>query len=274
MRPSDSIFARLNKAAIRNASSIEVERTESVNKDVSAALFRVGPLVKTENDFQASLASAFDNSIRAIEGTICSPAEGLVVALVEPVPTSKVFEEASVSDMTVVTANVFRDKDDMIWRKQDVNGEAILVRDANDDLSEILNSRNSVSVTTAAVGVDIIESPVVGHGMCLFDLAHRKMRYCVSLAGEQAYDAETQEVIEVDPRMHVALAVQELSSSTAHEIAAYTQSLVKSGEPLTRANMIKKHIDYMKVLYGRRPEYFNKLVSLLREGFGAHALKA
>lgn len=252
------------------APSVSVEKVQPLGKELAAVLFNVGYSIHKEEELSKAVEAGWGNAIRVLPGSAHRPVAKdarLVLAFVALNNETLPYNNETSEKMTVVTANVFRDENDKIWSKRGEGDEASLVRQSEEDLSALLEQRRSVISETASVGVALHEKVSVGDSAVWYDFAKEKMRYGIVVASELMFDFETKTGCKVSPEQIILAA--DAPSYIAAEIASFDK---KMNGTVDKSNFIGKHIEYMAKLYKSQPEYFGKLLDLLKRGFASNAL--
>lgn len=265
---------RVLTAAVRGerAIALDVQKMD-VDGRRANVLMRVGPnIVKDEDAFDKAIASAFGGKVRLMRGSAHHPAEdkSLVLACVELNSEVRPMDENGVKGLTAVTANVFRDEGDNIWRKAGEGEMAVLIKDTSDEIEAVLASRQSLSIATASTKVDLHEHAAIGQGIGWFDSSLEKMRFGVKCGPSVAFDVSSMSVHEINERDVFVVS----SHDYQREIAAqYEEMFGKGNAPLSRENGPSRYLKYMGLLFNRRETYYKRLQGLMEQSFGAAAIR-
>lgn len=272
-----SILARTAARATSTAASVSMQNMQKIDANHAVALFKVGSKMRDTKDLELAVATAFDRRIRVMNGSAFRPSKeesDLIQCVVQINQITKPYnEEASVQGMSVVAANIFKDDKDQIWTKVGEGEEAVLVRKTSDDIGGILSARAALSVTTASVRVNLSEPYKVGDAIAVYDTKAERMRYGVAVENSTMIEStDKHEAVSFVPSQ--VLAAYASPALNAVEIAGLApQSFDRnSGSPLNRDTYVKKLLDYYAVLYSKNGAYYQKLVGLIKNGFGAAAV--
>ena len=271
MTVTQSILARAGKIA---GTTLDIQRKELINAETAAVLMRVGPNVRTSHDLDVAVASAFKNTVRVMDKSAFRPVRnnpGLVCAVLTAVKEKRpATETASFDGLTTMSANIFRDPDNQIWQKVGEGDAAMLVKKTNDDLASLLKARESLTVETATVGVNVSEPCVAGQLIGWYDITAERQRFGICTASTNTavagFDLDTRTMFAFSPSaVNVAASEKALDET---EVAGLAPSSFSPGVPLSANNMISRHLDYMAILYGKNGTYYKKLLDLIRTAYG------
>ena len=257
--------------------------------DIATAqvLLKVAPSeIRNLSGLDRAVSLAWGDKVRVLPGSAHYPNQSdksLVVAILQTNQERREIAQG-LEGFKVVTANVFRDAQDALWRKVGDGDGALIVREAEEDIAELLKTRKSLSLATASVEVELNETFRHHEGIGWYDCAKEQMRYGIALTDKVAVDIDTGKAVSMDARAVVLAAdlrphAPELSNALrlVREKAALPAANALFGRdsaPITAQNAIAKHIQYMGILYRDRPEYFNRLKGLLKRAYGESALPA
>lgn len=275
----------LNRAGdkARGAVNLAVQRTLAHSKELATVLFTVGDERISSKEFDRRVSVAFQNKVTVLPGSAIAPAPGMVLAMLSPTQESRPYADtASFEGLIPISAQIYRDPDNVIWRKVGEGDLARLVKESHDDLSAILTTRRAFAIDTASVAVPLSEPCAVGQLACWYDphAGHHRFGFVTAVSAEHATASAFCPPAEVSEKPCLAVfqpswvvAVLDDARISQQEMAGLAPAIFgKEATPLSRDNMLQKHLAYMAVLYGKRPEYYNRLVSMIKQRFGASAL--
>jgi hypothetical protein len=257
---------------VSKAVPLDIQKMDIKDRQATVLMRVGGALAKDEDSLDKAIASAFEGKIRLMHGSAHRPVDdaSLVLACVELNSETRAFDESGVKGLTAVTANVFRDEGDNIWRKHGDGETAVLVKDTADEIEAILSQRQSVSIATASTKVDLHEHASIGQGIGWFDASLERMRYGVKCGPDMAFDLSSQSVHAIDERSVFAV----FNHNCQREVAArYEEMFGKGNAPLSRDNGPGRYLKYMGLLFNQRETYFKRLEGLMQMTFGAAALR-
>lgn len=277
--------------SLAKKSSLALMKSEPLDNQTSIALLRLSPEeAKSLGNLDRAVSKAWDNKVRALPGSAYRPNPSdptLVVAILSLNRESRPFGKEGLRGLTSVTANIFRDSQDGIWRRVGEGEDAMIVRDTDEDLEVLMRARRGTSITTASVDVQTSEAFQKGYCVAWYDPATEKVRTGIAITSDLAFDLDTgkgcsvvKKTVAVSGR--VADVAPQLRALIDHgmqrpEIAMLpeVQNLFpKGGGGVTAENRIQLHLQYMSILYKNHPEYFNRLKGLLRKTYGEAAVPA
>lgn len=265
---SQRIMSRVKTKSI----PLNVQRSEAVGDSTAAVLFQTSRAASFE-EFASAVDGAYEGKLRVLPGSAFRPnpeAPDLVQAFVAINADMRVADEEGMKGLTAVTANVFRDENDDIWRTIGEGEHAMLVRKVDDDLTAILEQRQCGSLVTASAGLELHEEAKVGQAIGWYDFAREEMRYGIKLAKDLSLDLSSAQVANVLDKSVVLLG--DVRADMAVAAVSANRALIAS-TPLTQENMISKYMALVSQLYARDGAYMKKLKSLLETSFGAAALR-
>lgn len=251
--------------ASKTRTALNVERIYPVNKGLARVVISsASPLV--EADIREAFSAMYDNKVALVEGSaqdVSVPHRHMVSAFVSVNRTAKAYSEDAVKNMKVVTANVFADDENGIWKLVGEGENRLIVQTSDDDLEQILRARQSRQITTA--GFEPGMAPAFADYVFYMDPESLEVRSGFAVTESQVFDRAAERVVDVTP-----LLVMECVSGME----------VKDGQPVEESNVVgapvvaflnqggaSKHLDYMRKLYKNTP-YFVKLEQLIRQRMG------
>lgn len=264
-------------SAVPRANPISVQRMEMVGDNTAAVLFQAG-FVKSSEELATAIDKAYKGKVRLMNGSAHRPdnsSPDLVLAFVTLNHEVRPADAEGMEGLTACTANVFRDDTDEqgIWTKVGEGESAMLVRQTDEDLEELLRGRQAYSLVTASMGIDLHETANVGQAIGWYDFQREGMRYGVKISEELAFDLGTETLANVGEKAVTLVGDARLDIATA--VAGNNSAIVNAMKrtPLTRDNMFARYMQFAGTLYAKNSEYLRRLRSLLEQTHGAAALR-
>lgn len=220
-------------------------------------------------DYPKAVARTFNNMLVSVPDSLTVHREDnipVVSMIVRANVDSLPFNEENVQNMKSVRANIFMDSDDNIWSVEGEGENRRLVQNAKEDLDEILSARLGRFSVQAAEHKEP-ETFYNGDFISYYNTKFNKVR-----AGIGFHTKDGDIVLDVKNKTRYNL-------EHAAVIAAGTipdedkrieidASLLQTSLPSSAANA---HLDYMRKLFGNHPEYYNKLVELVKNQQRGHS---
>lgn len=247
--------------------SLKLQRTTEVDENTSHVLFRAGGAV-THSNIEQCVASLWDTKVRILEKSAYRPngVKHLLGGFVTLNRESRPYEEASMDSFRCIAANVFIDENEFIWKVTGHDDSRMLVKDVNDDLDSIFQQRKAYSIDTASVNVLLGEKFTAGETILWFDTQNEVHRTGIAVNTDYAFELKTKTLHPV-PDTTVLVVCDAETTTFTKEVS---MGDIEQKEPLRKDNAIHKHVLYMKNLYKRNPEYFDRLSSMVESHYGEH----
>ena len=264
-------------SAVPRANPISVQRMDMVGDNTAAVLFQAG-FVNTAEELAASIERAYDGKVRLMNGSAHRPDSrnpDLVLAFVTLNREIRPADDEGMEGLTACTANVFRDDTEQhgIWTKVGEGESAMLIKQTDDDLEELLRGRQAYSLVTASVGVTLYEPAKVGQAIGWYDFQREGMRFGVKIGEELAFDLSSETVASIDAKAVTIVGDSRLDVATATVANDRNINETMKRTPLTRDNMFARYLQFAGTLFARNSEYLKRLRSMLEQAHGATALR-
>ena len=214
------------------------------------------------NDYNESVLAFSDNRISVVPGTILNIPGSLnstVISMIVTANTNTIaYNEETAKGMTLVTANVFQDESDNIWKLSGEGDAKSLVQVSNDDIEGILKKRLSQRVT-ANTNLDIDLTFNNGDYIAYYNTDKMVVSCGYGLYVDEkasVYDRESDALIFINPE-----SVVEVASDLPEEVQGYNETAT-----LTAAGAAKQ-IEYFRKIYGNTA-FFAKFEALIKQRLG------
>lgn len=227
------------------------------NSDAFRIIASHNPGQFTEAEYDASLRRETDNKMRVIAGTTRVVHDGyrpVVAFLTEPMLESKPYEEDTVKGMTVVTANVFSDEGDDMWKVVGEGNSRRLVQMSEDNLDELLASRcaRNNNVIHASYTPDLAIAN--GDYVFYFDQKDHEVRAGFALhtadKGTVVIERESGEMRPIVPfqvvEAYIGAALKDPNTKEDYSLKVPSYRATASFD----GGMAKEYLDYARKLYG------------------------
>lgn len=212
----------------------------------------------SNEQYMEAVASMTDNKMRVVPNSIKRFGTGdfsynpHVQLIVKANLKSKSYNDNNVKGLKVIASNVFMsEEDNAIWKKVGEGEEARLVQTSDDDYEAILNARKARNITTVSSMIEDIHAEEKDY-VAFYNDKDGKVEFGVMASDGFVVERSTESLVKVEPKQIVE-AVAVTNDDTAEELASIDTS------------NLDKMLNYMKVLYGAHPEFFDRLESLIKQ---------
>lgn len=237
------------------ANSIRVQKMAvfGENNEMASILFTIpNNGIKNEDELAKVVTATFGGRASLCEETVTRVpnATGLFRGFLRQNRESKSAEVASSEQgWHSVSATLFSDPEDNLWELSGTVGNQMLVRVAEEDMSDILSAKQSRTLDTASVGVMIEQTPGINSAVLFFNEDTASLDLGIYTGNKQAfvYNAEVSGLVRCEPAS-VVFTVERHAIPTMPKI-----------EEASRSDVIA----YYKALYGDKVEFFSELKSAI-----------
>ena len=211
----------------------------------------------SEAEYDASLRRETDNKMRVVEASVRVVHDGyrpVVAFLAEPLLESKPYEDEKVKGMTVVTANVFSDEGDNMWKVVGEGKSRRLVQMSEDNLDDLLASR--AARNNNVVHASYVPDLAIANGdyVFYFDQKDHEIRAGFALhtadKGTVVIERESGEMRPIVPfqvvEAFVGSALKNTETGEDHSLKIPSYKTTASFD----GGMAKEYLDYARKLYG------------------------
>lgn len=213
----------------------------------------------SNEQYMEAIAALTENKMSVVPNSICRynskdfSYKPHVKMIVKANVTSKAYNETNTKQMKVVASNVFMsEEDNSIWKKVGEGEQARLIQTSDDDYNAILQARKSRSISTLSSMIEDIK-PMEKDYVAFYNDKEGKVSFGIMASSDIVIDRETNAAIKIEPKQVVEAVAFSGDSDLCGEIA------------MIQTENLDKMLNYMRVLYGNHPEFFDRLESLIRQ---------
>lgn len=227
-------------------------------------LFRIGTtstIAKTIVANSKKLMDVFDarlnGAARLLPDTVhASDISGMYCGYVRLAQAKTPLNAETKKNFRSITANLFADEEDNMWTVQSTaDGHQILVKNSEDNLQELLNTRmSSPSLHVASAGYSLVGSVTAGCVVAYFDKNSETIENGFTVDPTSVFDFKTHQVKSVVACDYVAASAQD------KELAKALNDLFDDNNAwYSELSSVRKDavVRYLTALYGQNRDFLN-----------------
>lgn len=268
---TQKIMSRVNKPAM---TTVYVEKSSvAPNGKYAKVLFRLATskdkakeIIRNRKDLIESFSAKLNGSARLVTASVHpSGTDGFYCGYIKLNDERMSFDVAQTKNFHAITANMFVDPEDNIWNLEESADGKILIRNSEDNLQEILNSRMaSPSLSVAAAGYDLNGAVVTSQIVAYYNNVNEEICKGMAVDKSAIYDFKYNKIVETASCDLVAAcdldnSLRSTVTKEINKIFANLNVTYNEVDPTVK----QKLRSYLSVLYGQNKAFLSAYLSAI-----------